>query len=246
MKTQVIMPAAGQGRRLKLSVPKPLLELQGKPLIVYPLEVFERCCGIHSVILVGSRATLDDFRKVISQYKLSKIAKIIEGGATRGDSVRNGLKALDEDTQLVMIHDGVRPFITTGLLEACLRAGIKQEALITAVPVTAAIKRVHPATMTVEATLDRNKLWQVQTPQVFKRELIVKAHQEVKIYDPCDDALLVERLGVDVKVMMGDQKNIKITTPEDRELAETILNTQQDPGLLATSRRQGNQEGRIV
>jgi len=223
MKTQVIIPAAGLGVRLKITVAKPLIELNGKPLIVYSLEVFEQCSCIHSVILVGGKDNLSDFKKIISKYKIKKVAEVIEGGTTRRDSVRNGLEILDADTKLVMIHDGARPFITPGIVQTCFLSGTKAEALVTAVPVKATIKRVNPVTMTVEATLDRNKLWQIQTPQVFRKELIVRAHRQVQLYDPSDDALLVERLGVDVKVIHGDEKNIKITTKEDIELAEAIL-----------------------
>ena len=225
MKTQVIIPAAGLGARLKVAVAKPLIELNGKPLIVYSLEVFEQCSCVHSVILAGGKENLIDFKKIISKYKIKKVTKVIEGGVTRRDSVRNGLEILDADTKLVMIHDGARPFITPGLVQACFSSGTKAEALVTAVPVKATIKRVNPLTMTVEATLDRNKLWQIQTPQVFRKELIVKAHRQVQLYDPSDDALLVEKLGVDVKVIIGDEKNIKITTKEDIELAEAILKT---------------------
>jgi len=223
MKTQVIVPAAGIGTRLKAATSKPLLELKGKPLIVYALEVFEHCSCVHSVILVGGKENLAAFKKIISKYKIKKVVKVIEGGATRRDSVSNGLKVLDADTEIVMIHDGARPFITIELVQTCCSVGTKAEALVTAVPVKATIKRVNSSTMTVEATLDRSKLWQVQTPQVFKRKLIVKAHKEVQLHDPCDDAVLVEKLGMDVKVVMGEEKNIKITTKEDVELAEMIL-----------------------
>jgi len=223
MKTQVIIPAAGSGTRLGASIPKALVLLKKKPLMVYALEVFERLEFIHSVILVVPGRDQKRFRKVVDRYRLKKVKRIVAGGATRSASVSNGLKVLDANTDVVVIHDAARPFLVPKTLKDSVLLMKNQKAAIIAVPVKPTIKQVNTKTGTVIRTLDRNELWEAQTPQVFRKAILVKAHQKAGKTGATDDAMLVERMGVRVKVVPGDYRNIKITTKEDVALAESFL-----------------------
>lgn len=223
MKTQVIIPAAGSGKRFKSRNPKPLVLLGKKPIIVYALEIFQKCSLIDSIIVVAGRSQLPRFNQILRRYKLSKVKKIIAGGATRRASVLNGLKALDSYIDIVLIHDGARPFVTKEMVHKSIAAAVKNGAAIIAVPVKPTIKQVNPKTLTVTATLKRDTLFEVQTPQVFRKKIILEAHRKNKINNPSDDALLVEKLGKKVQVVEGSYQNIKITTQDDLIFAESIL-----------------------
>ena len=223
MKTEVIVPAAGLGKRLKSRLPKALVPVGKKPLLVYALEVFEKSSLINSVTIAVPGKYISVFEKAVVRYRLSKVRKIVVGGATRRESVFAGLKALDRNTQAVLIHDAARPFVTEKMLKAAISALKKEKAAIIAVPVKSTIKVADKKDL-VKETPKRETLWEVQTPQAFRKDVILEAHRRVKDKDPSDDALLVERLGVRVKIIPGDYKNIKITTQEDVILAENFLN----------------------
>ncbi len=226
MKTQVIIPAAGTGTRLKSGAGapgKPLIPLNGKPLLVYSLEIFEKCPLVESIIVVLNEKNIAGFDKMVSQYHLTKVSSVIAGGPTRRESVSNGLKELDEDTKLVVIHDGARPLVSPEVVKKAITLCYDESAVVVGVPVKPTIKRVHPQNMNVEATLDRRLLWEVQTPQVFKRDILVKAHKEIKDTQATDDAVLVEALGKKVKMVEGEYRNIKITTAEDLLTADAFL-----------------------
>jgi len=226
MKTQAIIPTAGMGARFQTDLPKPLAELYGKPLCVVTLEVFEKSPVIDSVILVGQKERLSQLKDIVGQYGLKKVVQVIAGGRTRRESVANGLAAIDDDTDVVVIHDGVRPLVSLKVIEDTVALCGKWDAVVAAVAVKSTIKKVNKESLLVEATLDRGKLWEIQTPQVFKKDILLKAHQQNKDNDPTDDAVMVEQLGVKVKVSPGDYKNIKITTQEDLVIAETFLTLQ--------------------
>ncbi len=223
MKTQAVIPAAGRGIRFKQKKAKPLVFLNGKPLIVHTLGVFEHCSLIDSVIIAAPKELLAQFRKITRHYCLQKVVKIVAGGKTRRRSVANGLRVLDQDTQMVVVHDAARPFLTGAILAKSIAVAHRYPAAVVAVPVKSTVKSVDPKTLTVKKTLERKTLWEIQTPQVFKKDVILKAHKTVKDKDPSDDALLVERLGYPVKIIAGDYRNIKITTPEDLILGKAIL-----------------------
>ncbi len=243
MKTQVIIAAAGAGTRLEsdpdaprqgggsgfrpakagLQMAKPLILLKGKPLLVYSLEVFAACPLVESIIVVVGENNLEEFKKVIAQYGFQKVSAVVVGGATRCESVSNGLNVLDEDTELVVIHDGARPLISPGVLKKAIVLCHNESAVIAAVPVKPTIKRVNPEDLSVEATLDRSLLWEAQTPQVFKKDILLKAHKEVNDKQATDDASLLERLGEKIKIVEGEYRNIKITTSEDLIIAESFL-----------------------
>lgn len=223
MKTQVIIAAAGMGVRLKGKIPKTLVKVGDKPLVAFCLKAFEKSSLVKSIILVGAPHHLDAYRKIVKALKLKKVVKIVPGGKTRSESVAHGLDALDKDTQLVAIHDGARPFIRLNVIKKAIEIAEKDAAAIVAVPVKSTIKQVDPISMTVEETLERSKIWEIQTPQVFQRDLLLKAHRDHVDPDVTDDAALVERLGVKVKIVRGDYDNIKITTPEDLVLAKALI-----------------------
>jgi len=223
MKVQAVIPSGGTGVRLKAGQPKPLVELKGKPIFVYTLEAFEQCSLIDSVILVVHKEYQKQFEEAVARYSLGKVKSVIPGGETRSQSVLEGLKQIDPDTDVVVIHDGVRPLIANEMLEEVVRLGSECDAVTTAVPVKPTIKRVNSETNVVEETLNRDLLWEVQTPQVFKKDIIVRAHETAQDIKSTDDASLVERMGVEVKVFLGNYRNIKITTQEDLVMAEALL-----------------------
>ena len=228
MKVQVIIPAAGKGLRLKTATAKPLVLLKDKPIVVYSLEAFQKSSLIDSIILAVDKKYLFHYIEVIRRYKLTKVKKVVIGGETRRESVSHGLHALDSNTELVVIHDAARPFVTKELIQRAISIAKKEKAAVVAVPVKSTIKAVDASTLKVQKTLNRNTLWEIQTPQVFKKEIILKAHEKIKDKNPSDDALLVEKFGIKVKVVMGDYKNIKITTSDDLVFARAILDSRRN------------------
>jgi len=216
-----LVPAAGIGARMNVSFAKPLLEVQTKPIIIYTLETLDRHPLIDEIVLVFNPDGLDEARKLVKKHKLSKVARVIAGGATRKDSVRNGLEVVPSRTDLVLIHDGVRPFIDEASITRVIEAARDGGAAILGVPVKATVKRLDKR-LEVDTTLRRDQLWEIQTPQVFERELIQKAYLRAHVIAAPDDAFLVEMMGKRVKVVMGSYFNIKITTQEDMVFAEAI------------------------
>lgn len=230
MKIQAIIPSAGIGARFKADRPKPLVHLSDKPLFLYTLEAFEASPCVSSIIVVANETHLVDFEEIISRQGFKKIAHVIPGGETRADSVFLGLQMLDEDTEAVLVHDGVRPFVTVDLIEQVAKALERHQAVVTAVPMKPTIKRVDPSQMVIQETIPRDNVWEVQTPQGFYKDVLFEAHERFRDGTATDDAMLVERMGVPVKVVMGDYQNLKITTPEDLIIAETLLSARSTKG----------------
>ena len=222
-KIQAIIPTAGVGARLKSKTLKSLIEIQGCPLFIHTLAAFEKSRSIKDVVLVVHPAHAKVFEKLLKKHKITKVKKIVSGGATRRESVFAGIQALDADTQIVLVHDGARALITPALIDRCVKEAQAQPALITGVKVKSTIKRIDTKTAIVEETLPRDQLVEVQTPQVFHRDVLVRAHKESKLKDPSDDAVMVEGLGIAVKVIEGDYQNIKVTTSEDVQIAKIFL-----------------------
>ena len=221
MKTQIIVVAAGTGSRLKSKIPKALVLLKRKPIVSWSLEVFERCSLIDGIVLVGHKNYLQEFKKIAKHFKKAKA--VVAGGPKRADSVRLGLEAVDEDTKIVLVHDAARPLIDGLSVKALLQALKTYKAAILAVPVKPTIKMVNEKNLCVEKTLPRYLLWEAQTPQGFDREILLKAHQQKVKEEATDDAMLVEKMGVRVKIVEGRQDNIKITTAKDLQMAEQLL-----------------------
>ncbi|MFA5177481.1 MAG: 2-C-methyl-D-erythritol 4-phosphate cytidylyltransferase [Candidatus Omnitrophota bacterium] len=216
-----IIVAAGKGRRFGRKLSKAVLRLNSRPVIAYSLAVLNAHPQIKEIIVVGNPGNIRALRNIIQQQRAAKDVKIVLGGKERRDSVANGLKAIGPQADLILIHDAARPFITKGLVSSVIKEARKAGAAIAAVPVKATIKKVKNGSV-VEKTLDRGKLWEIQTPQVFKKDLILKAYKKFKRIPATDDAMLVERLGAKVSVVLGSYSNIKITTPEDLIIAKGI------------------------
>lgn len=222
MSIWAIVPAGGIGQRFGGEKPKPFAELDGVPVIVHTLQVFEQCFLVEGVILVAHRDWLKDYQNMTVLYGFKKVKAVIAGGETRTQSVRNGLGALGDAADMVIVHDGVRPLVTSAMIVRGIDAVKRTGAAIAAVPVKPTIKSVDPKTGAVMETLDRSLLWEVQTPQIFDRKTLERAHAEDRS-GATDDAALVERIGVPVDVFMGSYTNVKITTPEDIVVARAFL-----------------------
>jgi 2-C-methyl-D-erythritol 4-phosphate cytidylyltransferase len=198
---------------------KIFMSLAGKPLIAWAVDICQNYQHISQIVLVLNESNLDTGRRMITEHGWSKVKDICRGGQQRQDSVKNGLDMLAE-CDWVLIHDGARPFLTHDLIADGLEAAQSTGAAAAAIPVKDTIK-VSGDNGIVRETLKRQHLWAVQTPQVFRFDIITHAYKQVKD-SVTDDASLVEKLGYQVKLYMGSYRNIKVTTPEDMALAEIL------------------------
>lgn len=224
-KTYAIIVAAGKGIRLKGALRKQYIALDGVPIIRHTLNVFDRCQRVNPIIMVLPKADLNFCRnKILLNANLEKDVILVAGGEERQDSVYNGLKAIDSDDGIVLIHDGVRPFVKQEHLIACINGAAEFGACILGIPAFDTVKKVN-ATNGITQTLERDALWLAQTPQAFQVKMIKKAHETAKQegFIATDDASVVERLGKTVKIIPGSRNNIKITDPEDLKLARALL-----------------------
>ena len=222
MKVGAIIPAAGGGKRIGASVPKQFLEIQGKPLLHHTLTVFASCKLIDYVVLVMPRADVDEMGEGwLNKYEI--VRAVVVGGEQRQDSVYNGFNSLEEGTDIVVVHDGVRPFTTPQMITATVEAAQQHGAAITAIPVSDTVKQA--ADGFVKQTVSRDGLWRVQTPQAFQYGLLQQAFKKAKkdSYYGTDEGSLVEYLGERVKIVPGSELNIKITRKEDLVLGESLL-----------------------
>ena len=220
-----IVVAAGSGSRMGTGTKKQYLLLDNKPLFIHTLEVMEKQKKITGMILVVPAADLEFCKELINEYSIGKILCIVSGGETRGASVYNGLQAVPVDSEFVVVHDGARPFLSQKVLEDVLAAAEAEGAAIAAVPVKDTIKQANPDGL-VQKTLERSLLWSVQTPQVFRKEILLECYKRAlgDKLQGTDDAFILETYGYPVKVVPGDYKNMKITTKEDLEYAKYLLN----------------------
>lgn len=221
-----LIVAGGKGLRMNMDVRKQYLDLHGRPLLLHTLRVFDHCCDIDSIVLVVPPQDMDYCRKSLMESSgLSKAVVITGGGDERQQSVYNGLCAMNVSPEkIVVIHDGVRPFVGNDMISECINAARHSGASILAVPVSDTIK-MDSGDGTIKKTVDRSLLWAAQTPQAFRYDWIRDAHEKALADGFCatDDASLVERLGYPVKLVMGSRKNIKITTPEDLAIALALM-----------------------
>mgnify|MGYP001365092819 CR=1 FL=1 len=225
MKTVAIIPAGGAGRRFNAGKAKQYLSLNGLPVLVHALKVFEQTEDIDEIILVVPETDIKSVRdKLISINNLQKVAKIVPGGAKRQDSVRNGIAAIEGKCDIVVVHDGVRPFVTVEMIQRAVEAARKFQAAVIGVPAKDTIKETE-ADDFIERTVPRQNLWITQTPQAFRFDVLQKAYEAACRDNYCgtDDASLVERIGIKVKMISGSYENIKITTPEDLVVAEALM-----------------------
>ncbi len=224
-KVTVLIPAAGMGRRMGKAVAKQFLPLGDKPMLAHTLLAFQRAAEIDEIIPVLSKEDMEScLRDVIEQYHITKVKTLVVGGKERQDSVMNGLQKLEKDASVVLVHDGVRPFVTAEMIRESVELAKKGECVVVGVPLKDTIKEVDDEGLVCH-TLERNRLWAIQTPQAFPLKTLKRAYEESykhRVFGT-DDAMLVERAGGKVRVIMGSYENIKITTPGDLILAEEIL-----------------------
>ena len=225
MKADAVIVSAGKGVRFMEGQKKQFYFLGGKPILAHTLDKFETCPLIRSILLVVSQEDMDTcLKEVIEKYKFKKVSQIVPGGKRRQESVKNGIDALPKDADMVVIHDGVRPFVTRAMIEDSIHSAVRYGAVVLAMPVKDTIKISNPDG-TVLKTLDRESLWQIQTPQTFQANVIKDAYYRATEdgFAGTDDASLVERIGGKVHILPGSYTNIKITTPEDLLLANLFL-----------------------
>lgn len=220
-----IVVAAGKGTRLGGARPKQFLELRGVPVIIHTLRQFERCQEINEVITVLPAEDTAGFESLTKQFELKKAGRIVAGGASRAQSVRNGLNAIDE-ADIVAVHDGVRPFVTPEEIDQVVAAARENGAAVLTAPVADTIKRVQEGR--IIETVSRAELRRALTPQCFRFAILKRAYEtldqlESSGLEITDDSLLVERLGVAVVTVEGSARNIKITNEEDLAFCEAIL-----------------------
>lgn len=224
MNTAIVL-AAGKGSRMKAGINKQYINLKGRPILFYTLEVFFACPAIDEIILVIGEDDIEICDKmVLENLNCNKPLKTVIGGQERQHSVFNGLKHANDNAEIIIIHDGARPFITTEIIEKCIKGARKYKAVSMGVPIKETVKVVDDEGF-VKNTPNRASIWITQTPQAFSWDLIRQAHEMalVKNIEATDDAMLVEHLGYPVRMIKGDYRNIKITTYEDLAMAETMM-----------------------
>ncbi len=220
----VIIPAAGIGKRMGGDVPKQFALLAGKPIIAWTLERFQSSPLVDAIIIAAQPEHHDRIRAIVAEHGLTKVTEIVDGGETRQDSVWNALKAVSPIADLVLVHDAVRPLVSADDIRNVVNAATHYGGALLAVRVKDTIKQSDEQDF-VENTLDREYLWSAQTPQVFKREILTKAFQQVNKdhFFATDESSIVEYSGGDVKIVEGSYTNIKITTAEDLVFAGEIV-----------------------
>jgi len=220
-----IIVAAGKGLRMAGPLRKQYLELEGLPILAHTLTVFDACDLIDGIFLVLPQEDIDYCRaKVLDPLSLTKSIRLVSGGIRRQDSVYAGLNEIDQRYGIIVIHDGVRPFLTSDHLVDCIKSAQKFGACILGIPAYDTLKRVDSSDRILD-TLPRENVWLAQTPQAFHYDVIKKAHENARRdgYAATDDASLVERMGGKVKIINGSRNNIKITRPEDFDIAKYLL-----------------------
>jgi 2-C-methyl-D-erythritol 4-phosphate cytidylyltransferase len=225
MHAVAIIPAAGRGVRMQSQRPKVFTSLLGKPLIVWSLEPFLELNIFSEILIACPPDSIDSIERIISKEgHKGKSVRLVGGGDTRQESVARCIQEISGECDMVAVHDAARPLLTSQLLMDVLNRANETDAAIAAVPCKDTVKRCDEDGI-VSETLDRSKLWLVQTPQCFRRKLLVSAHEKAQKdkYTATDDAALVERINARVHVVMGTYENIKITTPEDIQIGEDIL-----------------------
>jgi len=222
-KVGVIVPAGGVGERIGTEIPKQYIEIQGKPILIHTIEKFERCDSIDEIVLVCGKRYIEKVHKDIQNYDIQKITQVVQGESIRQGSVANGLKALSHSVEIVLVHDAVRPFISTERIKEVIQAVKKHGAAFLALREKNTVWQVMDGW--VKENLNREMIWEAQTPQGFRVDWLREAHQKAKEdrYIGTDEVSLVKRLGYRVRVIEGDDKNIKITSPRDLFIARLIF-----------------------
>ena len=223
-----IITAAGSGKRMKMDVNKVFILFNGKPILAYTIGAFIRSQEIDELIITTAKDEENKVEEIVKSLNVNIPYKIIEGGKERQDSIFNALKNVSSDAEIILVHDAARPYIQPEVISKVIKEARENKAAIVAVKVKDTIK--EEADSIVTNTLDRNKIWVVQTPQAFNAQLLKEAYLKAKEdnFLGTDDSSLVERLGVAVKIVEGDYSNIKITTQEDLELLRLFMKNLND------------------
>ncbi|MBE9057269.1 2-C-methyl-D-erythritol 4-phosphate cytidylyltransferase [Sphaerospermopsis sp. LEGE 08334] len=220
----LLIPSAGSGKRMGADRNKLLLQVRSKTLIAWTLLAAEAASAISWIGIISQPHDWEDFKAILADLKLTKPVEFIPGGATRQESVYNGLQALPENAEQVLIHDGARCLATPDLFNACAAAIVHCPGLIAAIPVKDTIKVVGESGI-IQSTPSREQLWAAQTPQGFDVKLLKECHAEGvrQGWEVTDDAALLEKCGIEVRIVPGEETNLKVTTPQDLAIAEFIL-----------------------
>jgi len=220
----VVIAAGGEGKRLGGRIPKQFLQLKGVPILERSVSLFESLRAVDEIVVVSARDHVVRTERLIRRMGCRKIVSIISGGKERQDSVWNGMHAFISKPDIILVHDAARPLISRIVVEAVIAAAIRHRAAVVGVRVNDTIK-LEGKKGFYRRTLDRSKLWAVQTPQGFRFDLLMRAHQAARRarYLGTDESSLVERLAIPVRIVEGDHINIKITTRQDLRLAEMWL-----------------------
>ena len=223
MKVGAIIAAAGSGRRMKSDRPKQLLALNGTPIIVHTIRKFDACSAIDYIVVTAPKESLEEVTQLVKSAGFKKSVTVVEGGERRQDSVFMGLKHLQQGTDIIAVHDGVRPFVPIEDIENVVRQAQTSGAAILAVPIVETVKQAEKEF--VQSTITREHLVLAQTPQVFRTAILKEAFDLAAKdeYYGTDESSLVERLGHPIAIVRGSERNIKITRPGDLTLARAFL-----------------------
>ncbi len=220
----VVIASAGNSTRMKTKNSKQFLEIDQKPIIAYTIDAFEKSQLVKDIVIVARECDILYMWDIVKSYGFKKVTDIVPGGETRTESVKNGI--VRTQGEFVAIHDGARPCIQTQTIDSAIISAFKDKAVVVGCPVTDTLKSVNENGI-ISATVDRSSLWQMQTPQIFEKELILKAYQQGDTSGATDDCMLLESIGVKITVVNGDRRNIKVTVPEDLTIAKAILKGEQ-------------------
>lgn len=221
-----VIVAAGNSTRMNIGKSKQYILINNIPVLTRSIQAFENISLVDEIIVVVNQSDIDYCKeKIIKPYNFLKVKSIVAGGNNRQQSVFNGIKTTHPSSDIIVIHDGARPFVTTKTIEQTIDSAKKNASAACAVKVKDTIK-ISDSESFVEKTIPREFLWSIQTPQAFKKDIIIKAHQKATSdqFIGTDDTVLVERLGIKTKIVEGEYFNIKITTKEDLTFADAILN----------------------
>lgn len=224
-KTGIIIPAAGVGKRMKLDHPKQYHHLAGTPILIHTVRSFAQIDRVDQIVVVVPPDMLEQTVTLLSRYQLADI-EVTAGGKRRQDSVYAGLIQIRDDIDIILVHDGARPFLQPDLIKRCIEGVQQHGAVIAAIPVKDTLKSEKKDHL-IDGTVDREGLWQAQTPQGARKNLLLQAFTENGDRDVTDEAGLLEFCNIDVTLVEGSEKNIKITRPEDLQLGEMIMNSSQ-------------------
>lgn len=219
-----IIVAAGSGARMGADIPKQFIEVGGRPILAYTLDKFQSSDRIDEIVIVTRSDSILLCKSIVDMYGFTKVSVITEGGATRQQSVKSGLSQMSQDAGYVLVHDGARPMINPDTIEKCVDAVIEHKASAVGVPMKDTVKYSDNGKF-ITKTVDRSRLWLIQTPQAFEKKLISDCHDKAlsEGFEATDDCMLAEHFDISVALVEGEYENIKVTSPSDIFIMEGLL-----------------------